>query len=129
MNRQKSDNTMKAEPIDVGYRQHVMGWGKDQVWDNINKNKEHQGNKFGKKDEFTLNLKNQVEVRIKQFEKPEFKGRREIKNRDLRIIQTEGSETMSKDQRCMKNDLKSETWRTLTLMRKKEEQKVKKGKE
>lgn len=76
-----------------------------------------------------MNLKNQVEVRIKQFEKPEFKGRREIKNRDLRIIQTEGSETMSKDQRCMKNDLKSETWRTLTLMRKKEEQKVKKGKE
>ena len=48
MNREKSDNTMKGEPIDIDYRQHVMGWGKVWVWDNVDRNKEHQGNKFGK---------------------------------------------------------------------------------
>lgn len=50
------------------------------------------------------------------------------RNRDLRIIQTEGSETiMSKDKRSMKNDLKIGTWRTLRLIRKKEDQKVERG--
>lgn len=76
----------------------------------------------------TLYLNNQVEIFIKQLEKPGFKGRKEIKNRDLRIIQTKGYETiMSKDQRSIKNDLKIETWRTLRFIRKKEDQKVERG--
>lgn len=75
-------------------------------------------------------LNNQVEIFVEQLEKPVFKGRKEIKNRDLRIIQTEGSETiMSKDQRNMKNDLKSGTWRTLRLIRRRKTRKWEGGKE
>lgn len=74
MNREKSDNTMKGEPIDVDYRQHVMGWGKVWVWDNLDRNKKHQETSLVR----TLYLNNQIEIFIKQLEKPGFKGRKEI---------------------------------------------------
>lgn len=44
---------------------------------------------FGKEEEFSLNQNNQVKMCIKQLEKTGIQAQK--RNKDLRIIQTEGS--------------------------------------
>lgn len=50
-------------------RQDVIEQGKVWVWNETNKNKDHQRSKFRKEEEFCSNLNNQVELCIQELEK------------------------------------------------------------